>query len=73
MNPDELVKGELYRVVIGRRVLGVGHAAWDNKIVLYLGIKITRLRSGITNYCFLLEGEQKQVGGYFLKHIKELK
>jgi len=71
MNPNELVKGELYQVVIGRRFAAFG--AWSNKIVLYLGIKNTRLHSGITNYCFLLDGEQKQVGQYFLKNIKELK
>ena len=75
MNPNELVKGELYQVVVGRRIGRNLHelGAWSNKIVLYLGIKNTRLHSGITNYCFLLEGEQKLVGQYFLKNIKELK
>jgi|TARA_R110000824_G_C14938275_1_gene649492 hypothetical protein len=73
MNPDELAKGELYRVDLGSLLLP-SDSPWNSKIVLYLGSENPLLNlTSVTNYCFLVGGEQRTVDRYFLKNIKELK
>ena len=71
MNPDDLVKGELYQVDLD--AIAIASAFLNNKIVLYLGSENPLLNLSVTNYCFLVGGEQRVVDRYFLKNIKELK
>ena len=80
MNPDDLVKGELYQVDMGdfadrwqRRIAATGHFNWHGEIVLYLGSENPSNHKHITNHCFYAEGKQRLVDRHFLKFMKELK
>tara|TARA_R110000824_G_scaffold148782_1_gene318680 strand:- start:495 stop:698 length:204 start_codon:yes stop_codon:yes gene_type:complete len=67
MNPDDLVKGELYQV-------GAPDREWHDEITLYLGSYRGFDRHGRgTIYQFLVKGQQRDVNSHFLKYIKELK
>ena len=67
MNPDELVKGELYRTDMPN------FSRYHGELVLYLGSESPPKYKHITNYCFLLKGRQRVVDRHFLKNVKELK
>ena len=73
MNPDELVKGELYQVDLDAVAIASASAVWNNKIVLYLGSENSYISSAVNNYCFLVGGQQRLIDRHFLKNIKELK
>ncbi len=67
MNPDDLVKGELYQV-------DDDDHGWHDEIILYLGSYRGFDRHGRgTIYQFLVKGQQRDVNSHFLKYIKELK
>ena len=70
MNPDDLVKGELYQ--IDGDIYAWRHL--HDEITLYLGSSrgFDRLGRG-TIYQFLVKGQQRDVNSSFLKYIKELK
>jgi hypothetical protein len=67
MNPDDLVKGELYQIYDDDH-------GWHDEITLYLGSYRVDIRHGRgTIYRFLVKGQQRDVNSHFLKYIKELK
>ena len=70
MNPDDLVKGELYQ--IDGDIYAWRHL--HDEITLYLGSYRVDIRHGRgTIYRFLVKGQQRDVNSHFLKYIKELK
>jgi len=74
MNPDDLVKGELYRAVMfGYTSNDSVKKLWDNQLVVYLGGQSPEKNKLITYYRFLVREQQRLTDRTFLQYIKELK
>jgi len=74
MNPDDLVKGELYQAVMfGYTSIDSVKKLWDKQLVVYLGSENPKKNKLITNYRFLVREQQRLTDRTFLQYLRELK
>jgi len=74
MNPENLKKGELYQAdMLGYTSNDNAKRLWKGALVLYLGSENPKGNKLITNYRFLVRGQQRLTDRTFLQYIKGLK